>query len=239
MLNRHTIQRAALVLACVVALGGCTTIKGWFGADDKKAATEPAELVDITPTVKVSKMWSVDAGDGEGLTGVRQSPVVADGRVFAAAIDGGVRAFDLQSGAQQWVFEPEEIEDKPRVRLSGGPGAGGGLVAIGGLDGEVIVLDAATGTQKWKGRVGAEVIAAPVIGDGLVIVRSNDGRVTAFDAESGQRRWFWSRDLPSLTVRGNDAILLGPGFVFVGNDDGSVAALATSDGSSLCQNQRR
>jgi outer membrane protein assembly factor BamB len=104
---------------------------------------------------------------------------------------------------------------------------------VGGLDGEVIVLDAATGAEKWTGKVGAEVIAAPVIGDGLVFVRSNDGRVTAFDAASGQRRWFWSRDLPSLTVRGNDAILLGPGFVFVGNDDGTLVALSEQDGRLL------
>ena len=229
---RHNATRAALVLACVLALGGCSTIKGWFGGKDQKAA-EPAELVDLTPTVKVSKLWSVDAGDGEGKIGVRQHPAVADGRVYVAALDGGVRAIDLQSGKQAWAFEPAEVEDKPRVRLSGGPGAGGGVVAVGGLDGEVFALDAANGTQKWTARVGSEVIAAPVVGDGLVIVRSNDGRVTAFDAESGQRRWFWQRDLPSLTVRGNDAILLGPGFVFVGNDDGTVVALAEQDGRLL------
>jgi outer membrane protein assembly factor BamB len=233
MRYRHTIQRAALVFACVAVLGGCTTIKGWFGSKEEKTALKPAELEDITPSVKVSKLWSVNAGSGEGKAGVRQGPAVADGRVFVAAIEGGVRALDLQTGAQQWEFEPKEIEDKPRVRLSGGPGVGSGLVAVGGLEGEVIVLDAATGAEKWTGKVGAEVIAAPVIGDGLVFVRSNDGRVTAFDAATGQRRWFWSRELPSLTVRGNDAILLGPGFVFVGNDDGTLVALSEQDGRLL------
>jgi outer membrane protein assembly factor BamB len=227
------IQRVALVLACVVALGGCTTIKGWFGAKDDKKLTEPAELTDITPTVQVSKMWSVSAGKGEDRIGVRQGPAVADGHVYVAAIKGGVHALDLQSGAKQWTWEPAEVEDKPRMRLSGGPGAGGGLVVIGGLDGEVVALDAANGTEKWNARVGAEVIATPVIGDNLVFVRSNDGRVTAFDAATGQRRWFWQRDLPALTVRGNDGVLLGPGFVFVGNDDGTVAALSEQDGRLL------
>jgi len=227
-------QRAAIVLACIVALGGCTTVKGWFGGgkDDKKAS-EPAELTDIQETVQVAKMWSAKAGKGEGYIGVRQGPAVADGKVYVAAIHGGVRALDLQTGKVDWTYEPAEVEDKPDVRLSGGPGVGGGLVAVGGLDGEVIVLDAATGAEKWTGKVGAEVIAAPVIGDGLVFVRSNDGRVTAFDAAYGQRRWFWSRDLPSLTVRGNDSILLGPGFVFVGNDDGTLVALSEQDGRLL------
>ena len=228
------VKHIALALACVVALGGCNTIKGWFGADvEGKKATEPAELTDITPSVQVGELWTANAGKGEGRIGVRQGPAVADGRVYVAAIEGGVRAFDLQTGAAAWTYEPAEVEDKDPVRLSGGPGAGGGVVVVGGLDGEVIALDAASGAEKWKARVGAEVIAAPVVGDGLAIVRSNDGVVTAFDAESGQRRWFWQRELPALTVRGNDSVALGPGFVFVVNDDGSVAALAAQDGRLL------
>lgn len=230
---QNTFKRSALLLACVVALAGCSTIGGWFGADQSKKANEPAELTDITPSVTVSKLWSANVGDGEGHMGVRQGPTVVDGRVYAAAIDGGVRAYDLQTGALQWTYEPPEVEDKPNIELSGGPGAGAGLVVVGGLDGEVIALDAANGTEKWRAKVGSEVLAAPVIGDGLVLVHSNDGRVTAFDTEAGQRRWFWQRDLPSLTIRGNDAVLLGPGYVFVGNDDGSLVALAAQDGRLL------
>ena len=40
--------------ACVIALGGCTTIKGWFGGDkDDDKPTEPAELIEFTPTATV------------------------------------------------------------------------------------------------------------------------------------------------------------------------------------------
>ena len=73
--------------------------------------------------------------------GVRQAPVIADGRVYAAAVEGGVRAFDLQSGAQVWRHDSD-------LRLSGGPGAGEGLVVVGSLKGEVIALDAATGAER-------------------------------------------------------------------------------------------
>lgn len=228
------IQRVSLVLACVVALAGCSTVKGWFGGgkNDKKAA-EPAELTDFTPTAKVSKLWSAGAGKGEGRIGARQGPAVADGHVYAAAIQGGVRAFDLQTGQALWHYQPKAGKGKERVQVSGGPGAGGGLVVVGGLDGEVIALDAGNGAEKWRARVGNEVIAAPVIADGLVLVRSNDGRVTAFDAASGERRWFYSREVPALSVRGNDSVVLGPGYVFVGNDDGTVAALSEQDGRLL------
>lgn len=220
-------MRTFALLACMAALAGCSTVRGWFGKDDAAAKpNEPAELADFTPTANVARLWAQGVGKGEGRTGARQGPAIADNRVYAAAIEGGVHALDLTTGATVWRYESER-------RLAGGPGAGDGLVVVGGLDGEVIALDAATGAEKWQAKVPNEVIAAPAIGGGLVFVRSNDGRVTAFDAASGERRWFWNRDVPLLSVRGNDAPLIGPGFVFVGNDDGTVAALSATDGRPL------
>ena len=97
------------MLLCAFALGGCTTVKGWFGGDkDDGKPNEPAELTDFTPTVTVAKIWSAKAGKGEGRIGVRQGPAVADGRVYAAAIEGGVRAFDLQTGKPVWHYKPEK-----------------------------------------------------------------------------------------------------------------------------------
>jgi outer membrane protein assembly factor BamB len=221
-----TTLRIAL-LAAAVALSGCTTVKGWFGnKNDAKAARKPAELVEFTPSATVTKLWSTKAGKGNEKLGLTQGPVVADGRVYAAAIEGGVRAIDLQTGALVWHYKSD-------LELSGGPGAGEGLVVVGTLDGDVIALDSATGTERWKAKVISEVIAAPAIDQGVVVVRSNDGRVTAFDITDGKRRWFWNHDLPRLTVRGNDAPSFGPGVVFVGNDDGTVASLALTDGRPL------
>ncbi|MFE0499420.1 outer membrane protein assembly factor BamB [Lysobacter soli] len=233
MKHRSMLLRTSVVLLCAASLAGCSTIKGWFGGDKKKddgKPNEPAELTDITPSVTVQKIWSANAGKGEGRIGVRQGPVVADGRVFAAAIEGGVHAFDLQTGKQVWEYRPEK---KANIRLSGGPGVGEGLVVVGGLDGEVIALDASTGEEKWKAHVPNEVIAAPAIGMNSVFVRSNDGRVTAFDAASGERRWFWVQEVPMLSLRGNDGPVLGPGFVFIGNDDGTVSALSANDGRPM------
>jgi len=233
MKHRSMLLRTSVVLLCAASLAGCSTVKGWFGGDkkkDDKKPNEPAELVDITPSVTVSKIWSANAGKGEGRIGVRQGPVVADGRVFAAAIEGGVHAFDLQTGKQVWEFRTDKKAD---IRLSGGPGVGEGLVVVGGLDGEVIALDASTGEKKWQAQVPNEVISAPAIGMNLVFVRSNDGRITAFDAASGERRWFWMQEVPMLSLRGNDGPVLGPGYVFVGNDDGTVSALAATDGRPM------
>lgn len=224
---RPLLLRSCVALLCLVALGGCSTVKGWFdGKKDDGKPTEPMALTDITPSVTVSQLWSANAGKGEGRLGVRQGPAVADGRVYGAALEGGVRAFDLQSGQPVWSYPS-------KLRLSGGPGTGDGLVVVGGLDGEVIALDAANGAEKWQAKVNSEIIAAPAVGMGMVFVRSNDGRVTALDAASGERRWFWAHEVPLLSLRGNDAPVLGPGYLFVGNDDGTVTALAANDGRPL------
>ena len=217
-------KRILAITALAVVLSGCSSIKNIFGNDkDDEKPTDPAELVDFTPTATVTKLWSASAGKGENRLGVRQGPQISDGRVYAAAIEGGVRAFDLQTGSVAWNYDSD-------LRLSGGPGVGDGLVVVGSLDGHVIALDAATGAEKWQAKVPSEVITAPTIGQGLVLVRSNDGRVSAFDAASGERRWFYNKDLPSLTVRGNASVTLGPGIAFVNNDDGTLSAMSLTDG---------
>jgi len=234
-------KRMAATAALVSVLAGCTTVKGWFAGKDAEAkkAAEPAELVDFEPTARPVELWSNGLGDGERRIGSRQAPAIADGRVYAAAGEREVFALDLQSGREIWRFEAEKKKDDEDggktepLRLAGSPGAGEGLVAIGSLSGDVLVLDAATGAERWRARVTSEVIAPPAISQGLVFVRSNDGRITAFDAATGERRWFREHELPSLTVRGNAPLTAGPGVLFSGNDDGTVTALSMQDGRVL------
>lgn len=223
--------RTALVLCCAVALSGCGTIRGWFGGGgDEASTTDPMPLQDFTATAQVSRLWSTSVGRGERRIGTRQGPAVEGGRVYAAGLNRGVRALDLQSGSVVWHHDSD-------LQLAGTPGVGDGLVVVGGLDGEVLALDAQTGNERWTATLGNEVIAAPAVGQGAVVVRSNDGRITAFDATTGEERWLWVQELPTLTVRGNDAPVLGPGYVFVGNDDGTVLALDLSSGQPIWEQQ--
>lgn len=222
---KSTAAAIALIVSCAIMLGGCTTVRNVFSSK-KDRVQKPSALTEFAPSANVSRIWSAQAGKGEGKLGVRQFPAIADGHVYAAAVHGGISAYDLQSGVVTWHYES-------KLPLSGGPGAGDGLVVTGSLDGDVVALDAATGAEKWKAKVGNEVISAPAIGQGMVFVHSNDGRLTAFDESTGERRWFWNHDTPVLSVRGNSAPVLGPGFVFVANDDGTISTLAISDGHPI------
>src|SRR5690606_30909775 len=83
------VLRLAVGLTCVAMLAGCSTIKGWFSGKNKDRSAEPSELTEFAPSAKVAKLWSANAGKGEGLLGARQAPAIADGRVYAAAVKGG------------------------------------------------------------------------------------------------------------------------------------------------------
>lgn len=226
--QRTQFRQAARLLAAtalaVALLSGCSSVKNLLDGRGKDHSKDPTPLVELSPSANVSQLWSASLGKGEQQLGIAQRPAIADGKVYAAAVEGGVSAFDLRSGQSLWRYASE-------LQLTGGPGAGDGLVVVGSLEGDVIALDAATGEEKWKAKVANEVLVAPAVGGGMVFVHSNDGRITALDAASGERRWFHSADVPALTVRGSGAITVGPGIIFVGNDNGNLTALAMADGA--------
>lgn len=224
--RNSTLRLVVATAIAVAALSGCTTVKNLLSGRTADKVGEPVKLESITPTLTVNRLWSANVGKGEKYLGIGQHPVIDNGRVYAAAVEGGVHAFELSSGRPLWDF----ASDLP---LSGGPGAGDGLVVVGSLQGDVIAIDAATGQQKWTAKVSNEVLAAPTIGAGMVFVHSNDGRVTAFDETTGERRWFYESELPPLTVRGTSSVTLGPGLIFVGGDNGKLTALRASDGNVL------
>lgn len=215
-------RRLVIAIACSALLSGCG-IGNWFKTSSKENIDPPAELTPLTPSAEVHRLWSRSIGDGERRHWIRQAPAVAEGRVYAANLDGELMALDLESGRELWRV-------KTGLRLSGGPAAAGGFVVAGSLDGDVIAVDADTGNERWRTRVTSEVITAPLLTQGVAIVRSNDGRVFGLDLGDGRRRWVFDRGLPSLTVRGNASPALGQGLVYVGYDDGSLVALRVEDG---------
>jgi len=219
----HLLAASMMVLA---ALSGCSSIKELITGKTADKVGVPAKLENITPSLAVNRLWTASIGSGENHLGIGQHPVIENGRVYAAAVNGGVHAIELSSGRQLWTF----ASDLP---LSGGPGAGDGLVVVGSLKGDVIAIDAETGAKKWSAKVNNEVLSAPAVGAGMVFVLSNDGRITAFDESTGERRWFYESDLPPLTVRGTGGITIGPGLVFFGGDNGKLTALRSSDGNLL------
>jgi outer membrane protein assembly factor BamB len=221
MTGAGSLTRPAAAIAALLLVVACATNK-------QKNIDEPADLTKFTSTLKVQQVWTAKAGSGEPKLRLGLA-VATDGKaVYAAGHDGEVVALDPTSGKKLW-------QTKTKLKLTGGPGAGEGLVVAGTGYGDVVALDAATGVQKWKAYISSEVLAPPAIGGGMVVVRMVDGRVVALKVSDGSQVWTAepATTVPKLSLRGTSRPVIVDDVALCGFDTGRVMALSLRDGSTL------
>ena len=213
-------RRALIALALIAGLAGCQTVGGWwddwFGSGDK---TPPAPLVAFKPSLDVKLRARADIG---GAGGSIFTPALTKEGLFAAGYNGEIARFDATTLKEIWRV-------KTGKKLSGGVGAGDGLVVVGTPKGEVLTYDL-NGKARWQAQVTSEVLSAPQVAGDVVLVRSGDGRIFAFDAKDGKRKWLYQRAMPSLTVRSFGGVMVEKNAVFAGFGGGKLVALELENG---------
>ena len=222
--NRRMMFARSITVAAALALSGCGALTGFLGDDED--APEAAKLEAFEPATVIRKLWSRRAASGDGGRDLELRAVLAGGRVFAAGHDGDVAAFDPFTGEQLW-------EADTGIALSGGPGAGSGLLVVGSSGGDVVALSGADGSVTWRARVTSEVLSAPAVGERIVAVRTVDGKLFGLDAATGERTWVYDRTVPVLTLRGTGGPVITGDIVVAGFDSGHLAAFSTADGQLL------
>ncbi len=207
------------VLIAAAALAGC----GMFGG--KEDELKPAELVDFDPQIRVNRLWTANlGGDAENLRLALQ-PAGDGNRIYAAAQNGDVTAFDPASGDTEW-------QTRLDLDLSAGPGVGDGLAVVVSSDGLVIALDAATGSERWRVDIGGESLAKPVIANNSVLIQTVDNRLRALAAFDGSERWTVLQSMPALTMRGTASPVIVGSSVIAGFDNGRLVAVGIDDGET-------
>ncbi|MEZ7861256.1 MAG: outer membrane protein assembly factor BamB [Aeromonadaceae bacterium] len=218
------LQKLGMALTAGAVLYGCSS-----EVDVVTMAPVPQVESRFEPEV----VWSHSVGDGVGKFYSQLSPVVTDDRVFAAARDGDVAAFDKQTGDRQWsvdLSDQPENEEKRSARLSGGLTAFYGKLFLGSENGYVYALDQTDGTLLWSQKVPGEVLAAPVADAGRVVVVTTSGKLLALDAEKGNVLWSTGDDQPNLTLRGQSTPVLAAGGVVYGRADGRIGVVLLENG---------
>jgi len=214
-------RRTLFALILIAELAGCQTVSGWwgdwFGSSDK---TPPAPLVAFKPSLEVTLRARADIG---GAGGSVFTPALTKEGLFAAGYDGKIARFDADTLKEIWRVKTDK-------KLSGGVGAGDGLVVVGTPKGEVLAYDM-NGKTRWQAQVTSEVLSAPRVAGGLVLVRSGDGRIFALDAKDGKRKWLYQRAVPSLTVRSFGGVMVDQSGVFAGFGGGKLVALDLENGN--------
>lgn len=206
-------------------LSGCGWTDSFFGGDDN--SIPPTELEDITESVQIRSVWSKNTGVGLDEAFVNLQPVITESNIFTVDREGQVTSLSLGSGNVNWQVELD-------MTITGGVGAGPGVLIIGNNRGEIIVLDADDGSLKWQKELSSVMLSAPLVQDDVLIVRTGDGRVFGLNVDNGSQIWVYDRGVPVLTLRGNSSPLIGGReLVFTGFDSGKVAAVGVKHGRLL------
>ncbi len=240
----HLLRNLSALVGVALLCGGCSLFS-WLPWVDKKVDPDaPAELTSYKAEVKIARLWGASIGEGLGKQYMRLPPGILAERVFAADGFGYVEARDRFTGKRIWrtrigpggkgffsFLNPFDRKDTSYV--TGGVGAGEGLVLLGTTHAEVIALSAADGSERWRVPVSSEVLSAPSAGDGLVYVQTSDGRLLALDVKDGSRRWTFDTQVPVLSLRGTGSPQFSDGVVVAGFANGKVTAFRAESGEPI------
>ena len=213
-------------LLALPLFAGCSIINlnpaTWFSDDE---VNPPAELQDIDQEVELRRLWSANIGNGQGSDYFELTPAIDGERIFAASEDGNIYGLELESGDVIWRTR---LDDET---VTGGVGAGRGLVLLGTANAEVIAFNQFTGDELWRGAVTSEVLSPPQTNGDVVVAQTVDGKLIALDAADGARRWIYETTLPALTLRGTNRPVITPqGYVIAGFSNGTLISVAAADG---------
>ncbi|MBP7959018.1 MAG: outer membrane protein assembly factor BamB [Thiopseudomonas sp.] len=214
MLNLKRYKYAA-VLALALFVVGCSS--------SSKKELPPQALEKFTAEIELKKEWSASVGAGQGKLWNSLTPAVDGDRLYVTDVKGRVSALDRFTGKALWTR-------KLKINVSGGVGAGSGLVLLGTLNGDVIALNADTGEDLWRSKVTSEVLSAPATNGDVVIVQTQDDRLIALEASSGQQRWIYESTPAVLTLRGTGAPIVTDRIAYAGLSTGKVIAIDTQRG---------
>ena len=176
--------------------------------------------IDAGNVAQLRPAWSYETGV---LRGHEEAPIVVGSTMYVVTpFPNELHALDLANhGAPRWVYRPRPVSAAQGVAccdvVNRGPVFADGKIVFNTLDAHVVAVDAATGREVWKTRVGdinrgETMTMAPLVVKNVVLVGNSGG-------ELGVRGWLKGLDLASGAVRwtaystGPDSdVLIGPRF---------------------------
>jgi len=222
--------RPLLLIALTAALTSCAGFSAaslnplnWFSDDE---GNPPTALVEIPSEVLLQREWSVTVGNGQGDNYTEITPAIDGNVIYAASENGNVAAIDIGSGSTIWSTRIDDV-------VTGGVGAGEGLVMLGTESAEVLVLSQLDGSLKWRRAVTSEVLSPPQTNGDVIVAQTVDDKLVALDVDTGEQRWIYETTQPALTLRGSSTPLITADAVIAGFSNGTLVAVSATDGVYL------
>jgi outer membrane protein assembly factor BamB len=154
--------------------------------------------------IQPESSFSFKAGDE-----IWAAPVVADGRVLVASLDGKLYSLDGRTGSVQWSFSSSSGLVTTPVVIDQS-------VLVGGFDDKLFSVSLASGEVRWTTSVSNWIFSTPRVEDGRAYFGDFDGVLHAVNVNSGAEEWTLA--LNRGEIRG--AVAVVDDFVVVGTDSG-------------------
>ena len=176
--------------------------------------SQSQDFIRMRPPFKI--VWAVPMG------GLIEFPaVVSDGVAYIANARATVHAISMVKGTVLWTHPT------PHGEMASSPAVAGRELVVHGMQGDVSVLDRATGRLLWHYRVGSPVESSPIVAGGVDYFGAWNGRLYALDLRTHRLRW--SRDLGAKIT--SSASIAG-GTLFIGDYAGRLWALSPRTGAT-------
>jgi lanthanide-dependent methanol dehydrogenase len=176
----------------------------WTRAAKDYAALRYSQLAEIT-TANVKDLRPAFTFSTSVLRGHEEAPLVVNNTMYILTpFPNLLYALDLtKPGApQKWMYDPKPQSEAQGVAccdvVNRGPSFADGKIVFNTLDNHVVAVDAATGQEVWKTKVGdintgETMTMSPLVVKGKVLVGNSGG-------EMGVRGWLKALDLNRGTV---------------------------------------
>jgi outer membrane protein assembly factor BamB len=182
-----------------------------------------------------AKIWQASIVGSTNRQRLAAAPVIGAGGLYVMDTDGTVNAFDAASGTRRWTheFRVSGKNNNASSLFGGGVSFDDGHVYVTTGLGEVAMLDASDGSEKWKVKPAGPLRGSPTIAFGSVYVMTQDNQIVALDAADGKVQWNESGSTGQAGVFGVAAPAAGQGTVIAGYSTGEVVAYRYENGRTL------
>lgn len=192
----------------------------------------PAHLMGhLKVAEQLGDAWQAKIGAGGGFrTEITATPVILGDTVFTMDSDGIVQAFDTTHGTRRWRYVTRAKKDRS-VNLGGGLAASNDLLYATTGRGDLVALDLAKGTERWRLNVGMPIRTAPTIADGRLFIATIDDKLYAYTADAGKPLWTHPATAAPTAALGMPAPAYAQGLVIAGFSSGDLLALRAETGT--------
>ncbi len=172
-------------------------------------------------------LWIYDTGSVANLLlRAGAGPVVSGNEIFLGTTEGDVRSVSLNSGKENWKFEPSR-EDFRFKDVVGEIGIGNHQIYVARNDGLVFAVDTLNRPSDVLWKETFPSVTTSAYRDGTFVIGCINGDLVAIQASSGRQLWKVNVG-PSVKT-----ITIGEKAIFVGGSQGRITAVASGNGQLL------